>query len=303
MGAVTSPPDAEAKAAYQAWLAEQRRAAKPRAKPRPWIVAAVLVWVVILGAAATWAILDREPTARDQTTVTDAIPVLDRAASTIVAAVEADGQSVAAISGLTRVADCSISVVRAGERYQRVVTVVVAPGTEEALLTRLAAGLPGEWDAVVRTGTAPRLSADAGFFVAVNATVAGPGAVRFVVDSGDCRAGGPVTTDAGLTPTADQRALVASPLGLLGSNAQPMAVERWHVYRAACPSGQELVTIEAEGPARAAPESLEIPFAVLSSDPVVRSPDLVAYRVDGVGVTARTIDDRVVVTATVPCAG
>ena len=43
MGAVTSPTDAEAKAAYQAWLAEQRRAAKPRAKPRPWIVAAVLL--------------------------------------------------------------------------------------------------------------------------------------------------------------------------------------------------------------------------------------------------------------------
>jgi hypothetical protein len=259
-------------------------------------VITVVIWGVILAAGAVWGIATGGPTSRDQTTVADALPVVDRATAEIVSAVDADGQGVATIAELSKAADCSISVIRSGQRYQRVVTVYVTPGTEGALLQRLAQRLPASYQASVRTGNAPRLSADAGLYVAVNATVAAPGTIRFVLDTGDCRAPGNIPAESAGEPTPAQRQPVETALGLL---RVPAAT--WHLYQATCSSGGRLTSVEAETAKGAVAGPLNVPLAASSASTRIATPDLVAYTADHVGVVARTAGDTVIVTATTPC--
>lgn len=280
-------------AEYLAWRAAPKA---PAPRPRSWIVAVVVVWAAVLVGGILWAVDHGEPTARDQTTVQDALPVVDRAAGTIVAAVNTDGQAVAAISGLSKAADCTISVLRDGTRYQRVVSVFVAPGTEEALLGRLAERLPSDWHATVRTGAAPRLTADAGLYVGVTATVGAPGTVRFVIDTGDCRPGDLIVADMLVNPTPAQQAAIDQAMSFMGTTTRET-----HVYRSGCPGGGVVSTAEAEGEPGTKPGPLSLRFAVSSAHQLVSSPDLVGYRIDDVAISARAIDDTVVVTATTPC--
>src|SRR5262249_27387658 len=133
-------------------------------------------------------------TDREETTVAQARPVVDVAAARVALAATQDGQSVVAISDFVRVGDCAISVFRPGERYKREITAVVTPGTGTAPLRRVAPRLPASYHALVRAGAAPRLSADAGFWVFLTATVVSPGEVRFVADTGSCRARGDLTS-------------------------------------------------------------------------------------------------------------
>ena len=115
---------------HPAPVAAPSRSAGAKKRPRAWVVTVVVVWVVALAATGGWALAKGAPTAREQTTVTDALPVVDRAVALIAGAAGVDGQAVAAISGFDRVGDCSITLVRPGERYQRTVTVVVTPVRE-----------------------------------------------------------------------------------------------------------------------------------------------------------------------------
>src|ERR1700738_2530414 len=110
-----------------------------RERPRTWLAVAVLVWLVVLVGGIGWAVSRGGPTAREQTTVADALPVVDRAVAQIVDAAAGGRHAVAAVSGCKRVGGCRVTVLRPGERYQRTVTVVVTPGTEKALIDRVGA--------------------------------------------------------------------------------------------------------------------------------------------------------------------
>ena len=261
-------------------------------RPRRWIVVLTVAWVVVLAAGIGWAVARGEPTAREQTTVAEAQPVVERAVAEIASAASADGQAVVAISGLQRVGDCAVTIVRSGERYQRVVTAVVPPGTEAALLDRVAARLPAAYGATVRKGSLPRLAADAGFWVGISGSTLAPGVVRFIADTGDCRPAGDLTPAA-----ADEgdRSAAAAVLARLGVPAA-----QWSTHRAACAAGGSVTTVEVVGADGALPGPLDAVLRDIGSS-VAATPELYAYRAGTTGVVVRTEADRIIVTATTPC--
>jgi hypothetical protein len=276
----------------------------------------VACWALVLVGGIAWAGQRGEPTAREQTTVARAASIVDSAAAELATAATADGLAVVAVSPFERAAGCSVTVLRDGARYQRTVTALVAPGTEQALLERVGARLPARYQARVRTGAVPRLVADAGMFVGVTGVVNAPGLVRFVIDTGTCRPeGGPVSrlVMVGTPPVAAiQRSAVAALLVRLGVSA-----ERWSTVRVACADGKTLTTVEAVGGAGALP-GLDTQQHVLASvvdaalgqpsmdrpavgTVVVGTPELFAYRAATSGVGVRVADGHPVITATSVC--
>jgi hypothetical protein len=234
-----------------------------------------------------------DPTARDLTTVAAARPYVDEAVARVASAAAADGQAVVAISAFERVGECDVSVFRGGEYYRRGLTALVAPGTESAFLERVASRLPASYQATVRTGAAPRLAADAGYWVLLTGTLVSPGEVRFYANTGECRVAGDVSTVD--VPGSVDRSSALSVLQRLGISATD-----WTESTVACPGGGTLHTATAVAPAFAGALDArlrDLPDAV----PVVAAPKLYAYRVGTTGISVRSRDDAVIVTATSPC--
>jgi len=265
-------------------------------RPRRWIVALTVAWVVVLAAGIGWAVARGEPTAREQTTVAEAEPVVDRAVAEIATVASADGQAVASISGFQRVGDCSVTVLRPGERYQRIVTAVVSPGTEVALLDRVAARLPAAYGAMVRKGSLPRLTADAGFWVGITGSTLAPGVVRFVADTGDCRPAGDLTPAAPAAPADGDRSAAQAVVARLGVPAA-----QWRTHRAACAGGGWVTTVEAIGADGALPAPLDTALRNVGGPAVVATPELYAYRAGTTGMVVRVDADRIIITATTLC--
>jgi hypothetical protein len=266
------------------------------------VVSIAVVWGVLLAIGMGWALARGGPTAREQTTVADALPVVDRAVARIASAATADGQAVAAISGFDRVGECSVTVVRSGERYQRAVTVVVTPGTEAALIERVGARLPADYQVNVTTGTVPRMVADAGLWVRLTGSVTGKGQVRFVADTGACRPlGDLVAATSDQTPAGDPAGVDAS----RGEAAMVLARLRvspaqWNTYRAPCPGGGAISTVEAIGADGVEPGALDEVLRGLGA-PVVATPDAYAYTSGPHQVAVRSDAKHIVVTSTSSC--
>jgi hypothetical protein len=283
MGGVTAPQPVIPTAAH--------RPATPR-RPRRWLVVLTVAWLLVLAVAAFIAARRGDATIRDQTTVEQARPHVDEAVALLAEAATADGLGVVAVAPFELVGECRVSVFRGGERYRRGLTVVVAPGTESALLERVAARLPERYDIGVRTGAAPRLVADAGYWVTLSGTVVSPGEVRFYADTGDCRVPGNVSTVD--QPGAD-RGPVLSALGTLGLTATD-----WQEASVDCPGGGRTRTVQAVAPA--VNGALDARLRDLPSvTPVVQTPSVYAYQLGATGVALRTRDDALIVTATTPC--
>lgn len=268
-----------------------------RSGPRRWTVILAVGWAVLLVAGIVYAIRTGGPTGRDQTTVAQAQPEVERAIATVATAALADDNAVVAISGFDRVGECSVTLVRGGEQYQQVLIASVAPGTEEALLRRVADRLPGTYGATVRGGSVPRLVADAGYWIRLSASVTSPGRVRFVADTGVCRTVGDlVTPDGGVTDRdTDNTATVRTVFSRLG-----LVPEQFAAHRVACPGGGSLSTVEAvsrDGTRPGGPLNAGSPNGIV----VVSTKDLFAYRDGGTGVSIRADDRSVAVTATTPC--
>lgn len=262
-------------------------------KPRRWVVIITVVWLVVLAVAGFFGASRGDPSARDLTTVADARPYVDEAAARVAVAATADGQAVVAVTAFERVGECDVSVFRGGEYYRRGVTAIVTPGTESAFLERVASRLPPSYQATVRTGAAPRLAADAGYWVILTGTLVSPGEVRFYANTGECRVPGEVSTvDA---PGAVDRAPATNALQRLGLTATD-----WTDSAVPCPGGGTLRTATAVAPAFAGALDVrlrDLPDAV----PVVAAPKLYAYRAGATGVSVRSRDDSVIVTATTGC--
>ena len=266
------------------------------------MVSIAVVWGVLLAIGMGWALARGGPTAREQTTVADALPVVNRAVARIASAATADGQAVAAISGFDRVGECSVTVVRSGERYQRAVTVVVTPGTEAALIERVGARLPADYQVNVTTGTVPRMVADAGLWVRLNGSVTGKGQVRFVADTGACRPLGDLVTATGKqTPAGDPAGVDA------GRREAAMALARlrvspaqWNTYRVPCPGGGAISTVEAIGADGVEPGALDEVLRGLGA-PVVATPDAYAYINGPQHVAVHNDAKHIVVTSTNSC--
>jgi hypothetical protein len=264
-------------------------------RPRRWMVLVVSAWVAVLLAGIGWAVAHGRPTDREQTTVAAALPYTDAAAARIAAVAEVDGQAVAVVSGFDKVGDCKVSLARSGQRYQRVVTVLVAPGTEAAALQRIASRLPASYRTTVRTTPVPSLIGDAGLFVRIVGTRASEGVLRIVVDTGSCRALGPLVVPT--APTGD-RGSVGPVFERLG-----LTPEQWQVFGVPCVHGSgELSTVEAFGPDNqvAVASDLQSTLDGLGA-PIVSTPGLYAYRSGAATVGVRVENNRVVVSATSGC--
>src|SRR3954447_9270826 len=135
---------------------------------RRWIVTGVVAWAAVVGGFALYSYHSDPPTAREQTTIADALPTVDTALGRIYAALD-PASSVAALAGYRRTeVSCRVTTAREGTRFSRELMVYVKQDTEAATLDRVKSALPAAYQAgVAHSGTTDLLSADAGNYVAV----------------------------------------------------------------------------------------------------------------------------------------
>ncbi len=289
------------------------------APPRSLFRIFTVAWIIVLVGGALWAIGRNDPTAREQTTVAQAAPVVDRATAAIAGAVVADRQGAASISGFDKVEQCRVTLVRPGVRFVRTVIGVVPSGGERALMDRVAARLPAAFNAVVTNRTTfgdsatdartePVFTADAGFYVAITGRIADPGQVRFDVDTGVCRPAGdlPAASAAGGPST------VSGPEAPVGLGSRPAdaaravathlhaPVDAWRVHKIACAGGATLTTVEAQ--VGAEPSDLDTAMAGFRRTGVlVTEPRLYAQQDDDFDIVVRPADGHLLVTASTRC--
>ncbi len=144
----------------------------------------VVLWALLL-AALTWvSVRDDGPTVREQRSLTQAGPVVDRAVGELVAAA---GDRVVALEPDRIEHGCRVTPLLDGATLERGVEVLDPGADPRTVLTQIADRLPAGWLAGVRvTGEGPRLRADAGEFVLVVGRPAGDGRIRLTVRTG-CR--------------------------------------------------------------------------------------------------------------------
>ena len=195
-------------------------------------------WALVLLVGGVWYALHGRPTIREQTTIAQAQATVDRAITQVVQA--ARPAAVPAITGYEQVESCDITPVRAGARYDRKAWLATAPGTEPALLDRIAHALPAGYHTTVVKPSAPKppqLVADAGDYVALTGTVDRPGLVMVSAATGCRPVGGRPAADSTASPAPADRAPVDRALAAFG-----VTPVRWSTHRLPC----GLTTIEAE---------------------------------------------------------
>jgi hypothetical protein len=274
------------------------RPGQPRREiSRPWFAAITVAWLLVV-LVSLWSGLARPtPTDRDQTTVAAARPVVDEAIARV-ATVVTDRGGVVAVSAFEPTGSCDITVFRGGERYHRTLTAVVAPGTETDLLQRVAAALPREYHPVVRGGDQPRLTADAGYWVLLTASVPTAGEVRFVADTGgiprprfgECRPRGDLDeSDPAPAVPSDVVPGVLARLGVTGNLLTTATVS--------CVEGGAIGTVEVRAGAYAG----DLSRALAEPAPgmvVAGGASLFAYRTATAQVAVRAHEDATIVTVT-----
>jgi hypothetical protein len=264
-------------------------------KPRRWIVAVGIAWTVVLVALGGWAVLHSSVTDREQTTVAQAVPTVNRAVADLASASTVDGQAVVAVGDFTKAGPCKVTLFRSGARYERVVTALVQPGTEDALVRRVAARLPASYKAMITIRAPLTMTADAGFFVGVDGTTEAPGVVQFVVDTGGCRSAGDVPASVTGVATG-QDAPVRDVLTRLGAAS---ATSRR--YAVPCSGGGEMSTVEAFAAVTPSSPLETVLASIPATKPVITADTLYAYTVDGSQVAVRVVTGGVIITSTVLC--
>ncbi|MGI5145915.1 hypothetical protein ACQEVC_05860 [Plantactinospora sp. CA-294935] len=279
-----------------AWPGQPAPPAPPRR--RRWLLAGLVGWGALLLVLTLVSVYGDEPTVKEQRTIEQAEPVLDRALGELVAAA---GPDVAVeIAGRPVRDDCELTVVRDGATLDAAVVVHAPDADVPALLDRIADRLPAAYGARVRhsaDGSTHALRADAGEFVAIEGGQAGPGVVELTVDTG-CRpvSGDPEERAVPPLPPAEPDPLQV--LGVLGA-AEPTPVE---LVAARCPGQGTTWTARATG--RGVPAGL--PSAALPRPAgavvVADTPELYAYRSGPVSVVVESGDGRIRVAVSSGCA-
>ncbi|MEO3772446.1 hypothetical protein [Micromonospora sp. B9E7] len=279
------------------WAPSAGPAAPAPGRPwRRWLLAATAAWAVLL-AVLTWtSVRDDPPTVREQRSLDQAGPVVDRAVGELVRAAGAAG---VLELGPARVAEgCRVTPFADGARLRRDVGVLAPTGTERAVLAGIAGRLPASWRARVGSGlNGPELYADAGEFVAVEGRPTVDGQVRLVVDTG-CRPVGSGYASATAAATGPETTALTAALGALGrpSDATPELVT------APCPGGGLAHTVRSTG--GPGPAASTTALAALAGDaPLLDKPPVYAYRAGPVTVLADLGPDATRVSATVGCPG
>ncbi|MEU4472294.1 hypothetical protein [Micromonospora sp. NPDC023888] len=257
-----------------------------------------MAWAVLL-AALTWTSVRTDPpTVREQRSLNQAGPVVDRAVGELARA--AGAAALLELSPPRIAAGCRVTPFAEGARLRREISVLAPAGTEQAVLADIADRLPARWRAGVGSGLdGPELHADAGEFVAVEGRPTVDGRLLLFVDTG-CRPVGsgyqPArSTVAGPEAAALTAALTAA-LAALGrpGDAAPEPVT------APCPGGGSARTVwSAGGPGPAASPDALAPLA--DNAPLLDKPPVYAYRTGPVTVLADLAPDDTRLAATVGC--
>src|SRR5262245_48671531 len=249
-----------------------------------WLKIMSVVWAVALVVGAVWYSLHGRPTVREQTTIANARPAVDRAIVDMVGA--AGTAPLVSVSGFERIGSCHITPIRPGAEYRRVVDFYTPRGTESTVLHGIASRLPHRYGAAATSGGArakPSLFADAGDYVSVEGSVPSPGVVEVSALTG-CRAEGDLAV-AEPTPPAGSAELTA--IGpVLDALAHP-AARVVTVASLACPSGGSLRSVAALLPPRSAPSSLATALAGVSPTPAVATAGIYVFRSGSVDVVVR----------------
>lgn len=258
-------------------------------KPRLWITIGAVLWAILLVVAGTWSARNGAPTVREQTTIVEALPTVDRAVAAVVTAA-AGPRAVVGVGGYERTQSGCDAGNRTGERYHRVATVFVTPGTEGDLIGRVAGALPRDWDAVVRRGGGiNELRADAGFYVRVTGSVVESGEVRFAADTG-CRIRGGALPQPPAASSPPSAADLLARLGVAGGGQASFAVR--------CASRSELSAITVSAPRPPGPLAGALPDGV---EPIVKRENLLVFTSGGVGYAVQLRAEDVQVTAASGC--
>ncbi|MET7706528.1 hypothetical protein [Micromonospora sp. NPDC005413] len=261
---------------------------------RRWLLAATAAWAVLLGVLTWTSVRDDPPTVREQRSLDQAGPVVDRAVGELARAAGATGLLEL---GPARIASgCRVTPLADGARLRREVGVLAPTGTERAVLAGIAERLPASWRAEVGPGLdGPVLHADAGEFVAVEGRPTVDGRVRLIVDTG-CRPLGSGYTPAPAAAAGPEAAALTAALRSLGRPSDDAP----ELVTVACPGGGVARTARsADGPG---PAPSVAALAALAGDaPLLDSPPVYAYRTGPVTVLAELSPDATRLAATVGC--
>ncbi|MGI5246961.1 hypothetical protein [Dactylosporangium sp. CA-139066] len=259
---------------------------------RRWIVTGVVAWAVVVTGFALYSSLEGTPTAREQTTIADALPTVDAALGHVYAALDPQA-SVAVLGGYRRAEmSCRVTSAREGTRFTRELIVYVHKAAEGPTLDRVKGALPASYQAsVAHHDDEHLLTADAGNFVAVHGASYGPGVLRFTADTG-CRPQNAPVVEATPASQNANRAPVEAVLSTLGTTAS-----QWRTHRLTCPDGGALWTVEAVTTGDGAKARATVPAAAIILD----QEKTFAYRAGAAGVSFRTEDGNLVVASTAGC--
>ncbi|WP_130405039.1 hypothetical protein [Micromonospora violae] len=266
----------------------------PTRPRRRWLLAVTVAWAVLL-AGLTWlSVRNDPPTVREQRSLDQAGPVVDRAVGELARA--AGAANLLELSPARISSGCRVTPFADGARLRREVVVLGATGDERAVLAGIADRLPASWRAGVGPGVdGPELRADAGEFVAVEGRPTVDGRVRLVVDTG-CRPIGTGYIPALVTSDGPETAALTAARQALHQPGDAVP----ELVIAPCPGGGLARTAwSATGPGPAA--STTALAALAGNAPLLDQPPVYAYRSGAVTVLAELGADATRLAATVGC--
>jgi hypothetical protein len=268
----------------------------PKAKVKTsWSLRVIAIaWALALVFLAYWSVEHGRSTVREQSDVTAAEPTVSEAISNVLAIV--GPEPIISISDYRKITGCVLTKARDGAVFGRTLHIYTPPGTEVALLDRIATGLPARYHATVaKVVGSGRLTADAGDFVKLRAAATGTGDVEVIADTG-CRpltrpdGKAEPTPSAAAAPTDADRAAAAGLLAELGTTPQTVVVHQFGCIR----------TVETVSPAGVVPGPLDKAFGSITGL-VIKASDRVAFRAGGVDTAIVANGDTVAVTRTNRC--
>ncbi|MEH1169577.1 hypothetical protein V6V47_29775 [Micromonospora sp. CPCC 205539] len=268
----------------------------PARRWRRGLLIGAVAWAVLLAALTWMSVRNDPPTVREQRSLDQAGPVVDRAAGELAGAAGATG--LLELGPPQIVTGCRVTPLADGAALRREVGVLAPVGTERAVLTGIAERLPASWRARVGPGrNGPVLRADAGEFVAVEGRPTGDGRVRLTADSG-CRRVGSGYVTAPTAAAGEEAAALSAALRALDRPADAAP----ELITATCPGGALARTARSvAGPGPAASTGALAPLA--DGTPLLDHPPVYAYRAGPVTVLADLAPDAGRLVATVGCPG
>jgi hypothetical protein len=236
-------------------------------------VAVLVAWALMLLVTGVWYSFHGKPTIRDQTTIAQARPRVDDALAAVLRA--AGTAPVVSLSEFAKTADCDVTPVRAGAKYQQSVRLYTPVGSEAALMGRIVHGLPAGYKASEGGTKTPTLAADAGFYIQLTGGVDQPGVLKIVAGTGCRPVGAPIEADPTGTPPAADRARIDPVLADLRAHDV-----KWSTHTLPC----GVRTLEATATADVAGS---LRTALHEAGALIIQDDVAAYQGGGTGLAVR----------------